>query len=80
MISKLADMRRGEDKCRTSKIHWKIGEPRTRIISTIDTQIKKNKQSKHDTKESHQTTREDKRKEVEKKAQSNNSKQLTKWQ
>ena len=40
MISKLADMRR-EDKCRALKMPSKIREPQTKIISTIDTHIKK---------------------------------------
>ena len=41
MISKLADMRRGDDKCRTVKTHSKIREPQTKIISKINTHIKK---------------------------------------
>ena len=32
MISKLADMRRGEDKCRTLKIHSKIKEPQPKTF------------------------------------------------
>ena len=34
-ISKLADIRRGEDKSRTSKMHLKIRELQSKIISII---------------------------------------------
>ena len=37
IISKLADMRRGEDKCRTLKMHLKLRERQNKIISKIDT-------------------------------------------
>ena len=52
MISKLVDMRKGEDKGRILKMYSKTRESQTKIISTIDTHIKKKKQSKHDTKDS----------------------------
>ena len=71
MISKLADMRRGEDKYRTVKMLSK-----TRIISTID-KHKKEKQLKYGTKDSQQITREDNKRRG-KKTQSNNSKQFLK--
>ena len=32
MISKLAGMRRGEDKCRTLKVHSKLREPQPKRI------------------------------------------------
>ena len=46
---------------------------------TIDTHTKKKKQSKHNTKDSHQITREKKRK-GKKRPTKTNPKQLTKWQ
>ena len=55
MISKLANMRKGDDKCRLLKMHSKIRELWTKIISTTN---KKEKQSKHNTKDSQQITKE----------------------
>ena len=78
MISKLADKRR-ED----TKMHLKIRELQPQIIRT-DTHIKKEKQSKHDTKDSQQNYKrkqiKEKGKQKERQTQSNNLKQLTKWQ
>ena len=47
--------------------------------SAIDTHTKKKKQSKHNRKDSHQITREQKRKGRKKKPTKTNPKQLTKW-
>ena len=71
MISKLADMRREEHKCRTSKMDSKIGEPQTKIISTIDTH-KKHKSNPNMklnivSKSQQKTTKEGKRKKKKKK-------------
>ena len=79
MISKLPDMRRGEDKCGTWKMHSKIRELQNKIISTIDTHIKK-KSNPNTTLKIVSTPQEKTTKEDKKKTQSNNSKQLTKWQ
>ena len=43
MISKLADMRKGEDKGRILKMHSKTRESQTKIISTKDSHITKKK-------------------------------------
>ena len=48
--------------------------------STIDKHTDKKKQSKHDTKDSGQTTKENKRRREEKRPIKTNPKQLIKWQ
>ena len=89
-------MRRGGYKCRTLKMNLQLREQQLKTISyrllyqnfrittnqksTIDTQTKKN-QFKYNTKDGHQTTREEnKRRREEKRATKTNPKQLIKWQ
>ena len=74
MISKLANVRRGEHKCMILEMHLKFKDQQLKTIlfiysllyqnlmvtanrkSTIDTHTKKKKESKHNTKVSHQIT------------------------
>lgn len=59
-----------------SKSNWNH-KPET----IIDTHIRKKKQSKHNTRDSHQATKEEnKRKSEKKRPTKTNPKQLTKWQ
>ena len=93
MISKPVIVKGSEYKCRTLKMHLKLGDQQVKTImftyrllyqnlivttsqkSTIDIHTKKKKESKHNTKDSHQITREQKRKEK----RPTKKKQSTKW-
>ena len=75
-ISKQVIMRRGEYKCRTLEMHWKLRDEKFGTILymyrllyknlmgttnkkfAMDTHTKNKKQSKHNTKDRHQITRE----------------------
>ena len=89
-------MRRGEYKYRKWELHLKLRDQQLKTTlyiyrllhqnlmgnanQKIDTHTKKKKQPKHNTKDGHQTTREEnKRGRDEKRPTKTNSKQLRKW-
>ena len=95
MISKPAIVRKEEYKCRILEIHLKLRDQQFSIILYIyrllyqnlmgtankKSNINKKKESKHNTKYSHQITREEnKRGREEKTCTKANPKQLNKWQ